>query len=600
VLSALLIVALGAMLLRRTAPAPGASPEVAAFAIDLSGLWPVRGGNTGGFVAISADGRRMVITARNDSDPRAQQRLFQRTLDRPEFVAVPGTELSSNPFISPDGEWAGFDSHSQLKKVSFSGGVPIPICDLPSPLVGAVWLDDGTIVFSTDGQLFRVPAAGGKPEAVAKQATPEHRYAWPAVIPGRHAVLVAVRSVSGARARFRVAAVDVTTGEEHPLADAGSAPKFVNGFVVYAQQAIDDSSNPFPGRLLAVPFDTSRLSVTGPPVTVLDDALVFNGGAGNYDVAENGTLVFFSGALSRMTREVAWLSPSGGMLESLKGTPDNVTLVRLSRDGRTALMQSGFGGVGTVSTYSLDRGSITRVSFDGDATNPIFGPDAGMVTFSSLSQRGLFSATVDGGKAPERLTTAVAQHVPGSWSGDGATLIFTQLSAGVGDVLTLTRGARDPKPFVATPADERTPTLSPNDRWVAYGSNESGRFEVYVRPFVGSGGRYTVSSGGGEAPLWSKDGRHLFYVRESTNLMVVDVLDDTTFRATPPRTVVTSTDLSPRTLGFRGIATPPFDVAEDGRLLLVRVTNTAGENASARVILNLGEEIRRRMPAAKP
>jgi hypothetical protein len=263
-------------------------------------------------------------------------------------------------------------------------------------------------------------------------------------------------------------------------------------------------------------------------------------------------------------------------------------------------MRIGFSGAGTLYTYSIDRGVVARVPFDGDVAAPIFGPATDdYVTFGS--QRGVWVAALDGSKPAEPLTAPQSKSlVPGSWSSDGTTLVLTELTGGNGDIAVLRRGDKQVTPLVATPADERLPELSPDDRWVAYASNESGRYEVYVRPFRGPGGRYTVSAGGGEMPMWSKDGRRLFYVRENTNLMAVDVNATAAFAASAPRLVTTSSDLTVRTVGPRGRNPRPFDVARDGRLLVVHSTESDSREQIAYVVLNFDEDIRRRLAPAKP
>jgi hypothetical protein len=166
--------------------------------------------------------------------------------------------------------------------------------------------------------------------------------------------------------------------------------------------------------------------------------------------------------------------------------------------------------------------------------------------------------------------------------------------------MMLRRGDRDPTPLVVSASDERTPVLSPDNRWLAYASNESGRYEIYVRAFPGPGGRYAVSTDGGDIPAWSKDGRRLLYVRDGTNLMMVDVAEKPEFSASPPRLLVTSPFLVPRTIGSRAAAARPFDIAADGRLLIVRAEDTDIQGSTVRVILNLDQDIRRRLAPARP
>jgi Tol biopolymer transport system component len=189
---------------------PSEAHDIATLQLNLGDLTPQRGGNTGGFVALSPDGRRIVVAARHATEERGQQRLYQRTLDRREFSAVSGTEDSSNLSVSPDGQWVAFESHGQLKKVSFGGGVPIPVCDVPGVVGGTTWADNDTIVFASQRQLFQVSAAGGRPSPITASRSDDAGYVWPSAIPGRHAVL-RHSAQAAARARvFAIVAVDLS------------------------------------------------------------------------------------------------------------------------------------------------------------------------------------------------------------------------------------------------------------------------------------------------------------------------------------------------------------------------------------------------------
>jgi Tol biopolymer transport system component len=207
--------------------------------------------------------------------------------------------------------------------------------------------------------------------------------------------------------------------------------------------------------------------------------------------------------------------------------------------------------------------------------------------------------TLDGSKPAERLTTSADVQIPGAWSRAGDQLVFANFKGTSGDIFVLRRGDPEPRPIVSTPADERDPVLSPDDRWLAYASNESGQYEVYVRPFPGPGGRIAVSTGGGVMPVWARDGRRLLYLRSPNDLMAVEVTANTAFTAGSPRVLLSSRALAP--LGrLSPTATRNFDIARDGRIL---VTNDPSAEVTAdalRIVLHFEQDIGRRLTPSKP
>jgi serine/threonine-protein kinase len=538
--------------LRLRQPGVTSADHVTTFELDLGNLTLQRGIAVGGYLAVSRDGRHLVVAAGSQTASGGDQRLFLRRTDRVGFDPIAGTENSAVPFLSPDGEWVAFQAGGELRKVSFAGGVAVRICDIAGNAQGATWMDDDTIVFASNGQLFRVAAGGGTPHAVTPKRS-NAAYEWPSAIPGRRAILYTVRGdASDGGRRFAVGALDLDANLAHPLLESATYPRFVEGFLLVAQQQAkaDLPGNPFSGGILAVPFDARRLTLTGPPTPVLDRVVVHAGGAANYDVTSNGNLVYVPGTVENSTRSLAWMSPSREglpVMQSLTGSSGTLLTVRLSADDRIALVEgntAGSVGVSLVYEYTLERGSLTRVPFDGPANHPGFGPGDNFVTF--WSDNGLWVEPIDGSKPAERLTTSTSVQRPGSWTRDGTHLMFTQFDNGIGDIMVLKRGDHEGVAFVQTKSEKRDPVLSPDERWLAYSSNESGRFEVYVRPFPGPGGRYPVSTDGGEMPVWSKDGRRLFYVRAETSLMAVDVMTTTSFSAGKPTLVMTYQNLSRR------------------------------------------------------
>jgi serine/threonine-protein kinase len=587
--------------LRLRQPGVTVPDHVTTFELDLGSLTLQRGLAVGAYLAVSRDGRHLVVAAGSQTANDRDQRLFLRRIDRVGFDPIAGTENSAVPFLSPDSEWVAFQAGGELRKVSFAGGVAVRICDVVGLAQGASWMDDDTIVFASNGQLFRVAAGGGTPQPVTPKR-PNAVYLWPSAIPGRRAVLYTLRTDTNDGGRFAVGALDLDANLEHPLLESATYPRFVDRFLLFAQQQAksDLTANSFSGGILAVPFDARRLTLTGPPTPVLDSVVVHAGGAANYDVTANGNLVYVGGPIENLTRSLAWMTPAREglpVVESLTGSTNAVLTVRLSGDDRFALVEgytAGAVGAYKVYVYTLERGSLTRVPFDGPASHPEFGPGDRFVTF--WSENGLWVEPIDGSQPAERLTTSTHRQVPGSWTRDGTHHVFTQFNNGIYDIMVLKRGDREGVPFGETKSEKRDPVLSPDERWLAYSSNESGRFEVYVRPFPGPGGRYPVSTDGGEMPVWSKDGRRLFYLRAETSLMAVDVMTTMSFSAGKPTLVMTYPNLSRRSPGL-GPPLRTYDVARDGRILAVSSTELTSRADRIRVTLNFDSEIRRRVGA---
>jgi serine/threonine-protein kinase len=582
-------------------PDVAAPDHVTMFELELGGLALRRNTPVGQYLAISRDGRRLVLAAGNpNATGSPDQRLFLHQIDRVGFDPIPGTENSGIPFISPNGEWVAFQSGGELKKVSFAGGVAVRICDVTGLAQGATWMDDDTIVFALNGQLFRVAAGGGVPQPVTPKRS-NALYEWPSAVPGRRAILYTLRTdMNDGVRRFAVGALDLDANLEHSLIESGTYPKLVQSFLLYGQQATGEAISPFSGGILAVPFDARRLALTGHPTPVLDRVIVHAGGAANYDVTSNGTIVFVAGTMESVVRSLAWMSPAPNgppVIEPLAGSGGNTLLeVHLTSDDRNALVQMTRAGIGDylVYVYNMARGSLTRVPFDGPASRPVLGPGDGFVTFWSAN--GLWMEPIDGSKPAERLTTSTRLQFPGSWTRDGTRLVFTQSNNGPGDILVLNRSDHAALPLIESKYDERDPVLSPDDRWLAYSSNESGRSEIYVRPFQGSGGRYPVSTGGGQLPVWSKDGRRLFYVQAETSLMAVDVMAAASFDAGKPTLVMNSQFLGRRSL-TGGPLLRSYDVARDGRILSINSSELDSRADRLRVMLNFDSEIRRRVGA---
>jgi serine/threonine-protein kinase len=465
-------------------------------------------------VMISPDGRRIVYVG---EDAKRGRLLFVRDIDALEGRAVPGTERATDPFFSPDGAWIGFERGTALMKVAASGGPPLEIVDAGAQILGSTWGVDDTVIFARDDGLYRVSAGGGgsverlTPEAEAGQS---QVYMAPYVLPGGKAVVFYLRN--GADwASDRLGVLSLETGEQRILIGGGGPLYASSGHLVFVRGT----------TLMAAPFDLERLEVTGNPVALLEGITRTGASTAQYWLSENGTLVYRPGTGAAGGRTLAWARRNGGE-EALAMEPRDYFYSRVSPDGGRVAVYAAF----DIWIYDLARGTTTRLTFDPAVdVEPLWTPDGERVVFASnrSGTYDLYWRRADGTGPEERLTMGTQHEFPGSWAAGGRDLVFMECRTSNGgpcdlSVLSL-EGERTAKVLLQTEFDESLPTVSPDGRWLAYQSNESGSSEIYVRPLPNvQGGRWQVSSGGGTDPLWGPKGDELFY-RTATSLMVVPV-----------------------------------------------------------------------------
>jgi serine/threonine-protein kinase len=362
----------------------------------------------------------------------------------------------------------------------------------------------------------------------------------------------------------RVDVLSLSTGERRALADRATHPRYLpSGHLIFARA----------GQLLAVRFDADRLAVGGSPAVVLDGVAVDAGsGAAHYDVGGNGTLAYLSGGSRSMERELVLVGRDGSE-RGLPGPPRPYVWPRLSPDGRQLALAIE-GKRTDIWVQQLDRGAFTRVTTEAANSFPVWGPDATRLTFSSDRDgpMNVYVTAADGSGTPERLWRSPQWQRPGSWSSDGKTLAFVQSHPGTGQDLWLYRPAATPSPALQTVSLEGGGLLSPDGRWLAFVSDVSGRYEVYVRDLVGSARQFQVSVAGGAEPVWARDGRELFY--RTGERMMVATFDRAAGRIAPPR--ILFEDAYIQSLG----PFPNYDVTADGReFVMVKPVIAAGERA---------------------
>ncbi len=532
-------------------------------------------------IEISRDGALLTYAAARNG----VRQLFLRPLGDPEAKPISGTDGAINPFFSPDGQWIGFFAQGKLKKVSIHGGVPVTLCDAGLS-AGGSWGTDDAIVFapSRDSGLWQVSAAGGKAQVLTTpdHAKGEYSHRYPQILPGGKAVVfTALNGFGWDESRIELLRLD--TRERTILVRGGHTGRFVpSGHLIYYRA----------GNLLAVPFDLARLELAkADPVTIADGVSQSGGVASaKYSVSMEGTLAYVSASPRQFESRLVWVDRQGGV-QPIPAPPRAYSGLALSRDGKQVAVNI-TSDTQQLWTYDLARETLTQLaSGQGSSITPVWTPDGKRIAYRSNRGGGwnLFWRPSDGSGSEERLTTSDKLQIPSSFFPDGQLLAFVEENPTTGadiGVLQLGDPAREAKLFLQTPFNESSPQFSPDGRWLAYSSDESGSSEIYVRPYPGTGGKWRVSSGGGIYPRWNANGRELLYI-SGDKMMAVDVTTSPNFSAGTPRMVFGGQDFS-----YGG------DVSPDGqRLLLIKPVEQQQAATQINIVLNWFEELKRRVPA---
>ncbi|HEX6615834.1 MAG TPA: protein kinase [Gemmatimonadales bacterium] len=469
-------------------------------------------------LAVSPDGNVLAVR-----DGGQNGRLFLKRRGELHAVPLPGTERAAYPSFSPDGQWLAFIADNRLKKLRLGEGGVATVADSASaPFGGATWMDDGSLVYTGPEiyQLSRVPAAGGPPTPVLRDsALAGFGVGNPAALPGGRGVLFTL-CTSGC-VTMSVHVLDMKTGRHRVLLDdAVSATYLPTGHLLYMRRD---------GSALAAPFDLKGLRITGPAVPVLDGVLV---GTGSAFLASSpaGTLIYLQGTATGQDLEPVRVTREGAPAVMDTTWHGGFNSIALAPEGRRLAVGVGLAS-GTLGIWvkQLDRGPFSRLTFGGQDRRPAWSPDGKDVAFirDSLNGSSVYARLADG-SAPDRPLLRLDRQVQEvTWSPDGRWILVRTDNGGpgAGDIVGVrTTGDTTPVPLVASPFTELHPAASPDGRWLAYTSNESGANEVYVRPFpTTTGGRWQVSNGGGSEPRWSPDGRELFYLDGSFRLTAAEI-----------------------------------------------------------------------------
>jgi serine/threonine-protein kinase len=539
-------------------------------------------------LAVSPDGRHFAYNT--------GQGIFLRSMEELEPRLIPGTEEGlRGPFFSADGQSIAYVSvGDDLKRISISGGAPVVVATVaPNSPVGAVWANDDTILFGGADGVYRVPTTGGVPELIIRTER-RSQLSVGALLPDGDSILVTERA--GAGADWDTSAIVVyssSTGERTQLIDGASASYLPSGHLVYA---IGDT-------LFGIAFDAGTLTLSGGPVPLVQGVLRAGNatGAANFGVTTDGTLVYIRGDAATFRNTLVWVDREGRE-EPIEAPPRNYIYAQLSPDDTRIALDSRDEEF-DIWIFDLARATLQRLTFDdGLNRSPVWMPDGRRVAFTREvdSTEAAFAQAADGSGVAERLTegqpVADAVTFPSAYLPDGSGLLF---SIGTNDIgIVSIDDAPAGTPIIAGAANEHNPVVSPNGRWLAYQSNESGRFEIYVRPFPDvDSGRWQISTNEGTRPEWSADGKELFYFRENTGngaeIVAVAVETAETFRAGAPKALFSGPYLAPQQL--RGV----YDVTADGQRFVL-IKRAEGENEAAPqtivIVENWLDELERLVP----
>ena len=594
--AALAACALTALLVWNVKPNPTRDAAVTRFSVSV----PIEteafsAGVRRRLLALSPDGRSLVHSSGGS--------LYLRRMGELETSPVRGTEGRGvgGPFFSPDGRWVGFWVTGQLKKVPLAGGAPVTLCDLRTPPHGASWEENGTILFGARGGIWQVSDAGGQPELLIE--LDDNAYGLtPRMLPGGEAFVFG--KFTAETDKVSLQAGRFSSGETVELVANGFDASYLpTGHLIFASE----------NTLMAAPFDPHRLTLLAEPLSIVEDVsavVLFTqfgnfSGLSQYAVSATGTLVHLStGELTIYRTTVVSVGPEGTTLP--QGEPRWHSDVRLSPNGeRVALHVRD--DLDDIWVYDLSRGAMTRLTFEpGEDETPVWSPDGRFIAYrstSSLLARGaggggsVVVRTASDGSGTEEALWEREHHVHVSdWTPDGRSLLVEVRAEADFDVmlLELDSGEPEPRPLLDSRFQERSPRISPDGRWIAYTSDESGRDEVYLQRFPELGDKRSVSTDGGVQPVWSRDGETLYY-RGSRSIMSVAISHREPYQVGAPEALFPDDFVRGQGLGHTS-----YDVAPDGRLFLLQALSASGDGSvdsiQFQVALDWFEELEERVP----
>ena len=550
----------------------------------------VTSSRAGTSVAISPDGTKLAFTAR---DASGKVLLWMRPVDSLTAQPLPGTDDAAYPFWSPDSGFIGYFAQQKLVKIAASGGPPQTLCNTVTTSRGGTWSQNGTIVFSTGPgkALSRVPSAGGQPSEFMRLATGQTSHISPWFLPdGRHFLFYASGTSDDVSGVY-IGSLDAADSKRLAAADTAAVYDAPSGHLLFARQ----------GTLLAQPFDPKTLALAGESFPIAERVETgFSQNVTTFSVSSNGILAYGVGPGTTAGLQMAWFDRQGKQVEAV-GPPGNYRGIDLAPDGTHVAAHRHDGNGGDIWVTDLSRSTTSRFTFDASQENsaPIWSPDGTRIVYSSFrnGKSGLYQKLANNAGTEERLVESNSTTLPVSWSPDGNLIVYQ-----VEDPRTLSdlwvlplSGDRKPSALLHTPFGESFGQISPEGKWLAYQSGETGRLEVYVQPFPSGAGKWQISTNGGLLPRWRRDGRELFYTTQllGGKMMAVDIKSmGSTFEAGSPKELFDSPSPYPIThSGIRSGAGPyhTHAVSPDGQRFLIPYppsSDTAGLTMPIAVVEN--------------
>jgi eukaryotic-like serine/threonine-protein kinase len=530
-------------------------------------------GDNAGPPVISPNGRLILFSAVVDG----KSQLYVRSIGELTLHPVPGTETATFPFWSPDSRSIGFFADGKLKRIDLAGGPAVIVCDAPQAR-GGTWSDRGVILLapSFNTPLFQVPASGGTPVAVTKMDAKYTTHRWPSFLPdGLHFVYLAANHVDPSSSDTALFFASLDGREDRFLISSRSSAIYASGYLLYVRDS----------ALVARSFNPSSGQFKGDPAVLNDDVQVDAGvWRGTFTASEDGTLVYEPGS-SGSGLNLNWFDSSGKPTGTVS-TSEAFRQIELSPDDRKAAVSMGE-PLATLWIYDLARNTRTRFTFDNqNYSHPVWSADGSQIAYTqgggaaNDAGHSILSKTSNGNGAEKTLLSlnpsTGTQLALCDWSPDGRYLMYRTGTSGTGDGFDLwilpLFGDRKPFPYVAGPGDQLYAQFSPDGRWVAYTSNETGRNEVYVAPFPRTGAKWQVSQNGGTLPRWRRDGAELFFAGFSSGEFAVAQVNahGPNFAVGDIHDLFVINNMSP------SIASDQYDVSANGKRFLVITTGEGG------------------------
>ncbi len=505
-------------------------------------------GNNVGGIALSPDGK----TAAYVATVGGKTAVWVRPLDTGTPRMLVGTNVAAYPFWSPDGKSIGYFTSNDVQRVDIAGGAPQKICEV-SVGRGAAWTTDGRIlVGSLSSGLLQCPASGGvaTPVTTVDTAHGETAHRWPQLLPGDRFLYWSQSTKSGI-----YAASFAKPGEATRVLDSDANALYASGSLLWLRG----------GTLVAQQFDARTFKLTGDARPIADSVAKI-GVNGNMDaaVSDNGLLLY---SASNISSQFQWFDKTGKVLGTI-GEPAENEAFRLSPDGRRIASGRDRPGIADIWIWETERGVANPFTFTSISTYPVWSPNANTLVFNSGAPRNLFRKDVAGRGEPQRLFSSPMSQFPTDWSSDGNFILYYEIAPRTQrDLWYFSLKEGKPSPYLVTPATESWGRFSPDTHWVAYQSDVSGRYEIYVQSFPVPRGEFRISTAGGQFPAWGSSGKELFYVSPENKLIAVNLKAGTQIEVMSARELFA--------LPSADIGWPPFDVAADGRLL-IRATPQQG------------------------